>query len=162
MDSPFADNSILIIDEDWFTNNLMKAVLEAFETGQIRRAGSYEEAREIINSEDIDCIVCDWLQSRRDGLDLVRYVRRSKRKDRWKVPIVLYTGFTEFDKIVEARDAGVHEIVAKPISPGAVMRKVFSAMHSKRAFIQSKSYTGPDRRRRSVPWDGPNRRKAAA
>jgi two-component system, chemotaxis family, chemotaxis protein CheY len=158
MKSPFADSSILIIDEDWFTNNLMAAVLMEFETGQIKRAGSYEEARDIINSEDIDCIICDWLQSRRHGLDLIKYVRRSKRKDRWKVPIVLYTGYTEFDKVLEARDAGVHEIVAKPITPGAVMRKLFSAMNSERNFVRSESYSGPDRRRRNVAWKGPNRR----
>ena len=58
-----------------------------------------------------------------------------------------------------ARDAGVTEFLAKPISAKALYQRIVNVVVSPRPFIKTKSYFGPDRRRNTVTaYIGPERR----
>jgi hypothetical protein len=46
-----------------------------------------------------------------------------------------------------ARDAGVTEFLAKPISAKALYQRILNVVASPRPFIRTKTYFGPDRRR---------------
>jgi hypothetical protein len=59
-----------------------------------------------------------------------------------------------------ARDAGVTEFLAKPISANALYQRVLNIVANPRPFIKTKTYFGPDRRRNVNPnYNGPERRK---
>ena len=66
------------------------------------------------------------------------------------VPIIMLTGHTELHRVCEARDAGVNEFLAKPISAKALYSRVASIIEFPRPFIRTKSYFGPCRRRRNL------------
>ncbi|MFQ5533434.1 MAG: hypothetical protein ACE5EM_01240 [Sphingomonadales bacterium] len=51
------------------------------------------------------------------------------------------------NQIIAARDAGITEIVTKPISPASVFDKMYLSIATPRPFISLDVYTGPDRRR---------------
>jgi two-component system, chemotaxis family, chemotaxis protein CheY len=58
-----------------------------------------------------------------------------------------------------ARDAGVTEFLAKPISAKALYQRIVNVVVSPRPFIKTKSYFGPDRRRNTTnAYIGPERR----
>jgi hypothetical protein len=60
-----------------------------------------------------------------------------------------------------ARDAGVTEFCAKPVSAAELYRKVRVAINAPRSFIRTPLYFGPDRRRRDdVSYDGKERRES--
>jgi DNA-binding response OmpR family regulator len=61
---------------------------------------------------------------------------------------------------MEARDAGVHEYLAKPISARSLYSRINKIIAEPREFVQTKTFFGPDRRRRAVSFNGPERRKA--
>jgi len=62
--------------------------------------------------------------------------------------------------VVAARDAGVTEFLAKPISAKALYQRVLNVVANPRPFIRTRSYFGPDRRRNANPnYAGPERRK---
>lgn len=74
----------------------------------------------------------------------------------------MLTGFTEFNKVIESRNIGVQEYLAKPISAVSLYRRLVSIIQTPRKFIKTKKYMGPDRRRggRHVTnFNGPIRRK---
>jgi two-component system chemotaxis response regulator CheY len=48
----------------------------------------------------------------------------------------------------EARDAGVNEFLAKPLSARAVLERLHRAIGQSQAFVRREGYVGPDRRRR--------------
>jgi two-component system chemotaxis response regulator CheY len=64
------------------------------------------------------------------------------------VPIIMLTAYAERSKIEAARDAGVTEFCAKPITATELYRKVCAVINTPRSFIRTSVYFGPDRRRR--------------
>jgi two-component system, chemotaxis family, chemotaxis protein CheY len=79
------------------------------------------------------------------------------------VPIIMLTGHTERTRVTRARDAGITEFLAKPISAKGLYQRVFSIVAHPRPFIKTATYFGPDRRRNtSSSYSGPERRKGGA
>jgi hypothetical protein len=59
-----------------------------------------------------------------------------------------------------ARDAGVTEFLAKPITAHTLFSRIAEIVERPRAFVRCDSYFGPDRRRRAIEdYAGPRRRK---
>ena len=85
-----------------------------------------------------------------DGLDFVRLVRTAKDSPNPYVPIIMLSGYTEYRRVTEARDAGINEFLAKPISARALYLRFASIIDNPRPFIRTKSYFGPDRRRQNL------------
>src|SRR6202140_2331278 len=76
------------------------------------------------------------------------------------VPIIMVTGHSEKKRVIGARDAGVTECLAKPVSAKALYQRIFNAVPNPRPFIKTRTYFGPDRRRNVNPnYVGPERRK---
>ncbi len=62
-----------------------------------------------------------------------------------------------------ARDAGITEFIAKPLSAKTLMTRVTTVIESPRLFIRSTRYFGPDRQRwRTSDYKGPERRQSVA
>jgi two-component system, chemotaxis family, chemotaxis protein CheY len=62
--------------------------------------------------------------------------------------------------VIAARDAGVTEFLAKPLSAKALYQRVLNVVANPRPFIKTKTYFGPDRRRNvKENYNGPERRK---
>jgi len=77
------------------------------------------------------------------------------------LPIIMMTGHSEKSRVMEARDAGVTEFVAKPLTAKAVLDRMQAVIYHPRPFVRTATYFGPDRRRREDPaFTGPWRRAA--
>ena len=72
----------------------------------------------------------------------------------------MLTAHSEPRAIEHARDAGVHEIMAKPVSATKLNVKIKKIIEHPRAFIRTEDYFGPDRRRQDPNYRGPERRQA--
>ncbi len=48
--------------------------------------------------------------------------------------------------------------VRKPVTGAAIYSRLQAVIESPRPFIITKDFIGPDRRRRTLPFDGPERR----
>lgn len=107
-----------------------------------------EEAIIKLNNYKYHCVFVDNMLSEENGLTLAQYIRHSQDDKIQYIPIILCTAFTGFQSIVKARDAGVTEILAKPISPDQIMEKLHNALFNPRNFVITDHYFGPDRRRR--------------
>lgn len=72
----------------------------------------------------------------------------------------MVTGHTERHRIEAARDAGVTEVLAKPITSGSLFQRISEIIERPRSFVKCDKYFGPDRRRRAVvDYTGPYRRR---
>ena len=74
----------------------------------------------------------------------------------------MLTGYTHIERVRQARDAGVNEFLAKPVSVKAIMTRLISVIEHPRPYVRTKSYFGPCRRRRGdEEYRGPERRAMA-
>ena len=75
--------------------------------------------------------------------------------------IVMLTAYAEKSKVEQARDSGVTEFCAKPVTATELYRKVCAVINTPRSFIRTSVYFGPDRRRRKDDnYKGNERREA--
>jgi CheY-like chemotaxis protein len=95
-----------------------------------------------------DFILTDLTMAPMDGLTFARELRRSTNDAVRLIPIIMVTGHTERSHIEAARDHGVNEILAKPVTVAGLCHRIDEIVHRPRAYVRAKSYFGPDRRRR--------------
>jgi DNA-binding response OmpR family regulator len=71
----------------------------------------------------------------------------------------MLTGYTQLERVRQARDAGVNEFIAKPVSVKTMMQRLVAVIESPRPYVRTKGYFGPCRRRRGADeYRGPERR----
>jgi CheY-like chemotaxis protein len=94
-----------------------------------------------------------------DGPAFVRSLRRSDLACR-KAPVIMITGAATAAAILQARDAGVHEILRKPYTIKDLVRRLEAVLLQGRGWVEAVRYVGPDRRRfNSADFKGARKRK---
>ena len=94
-----------------------------------------------------------------DGLELTQMIRQPGANANPYVAIIMLTGHSEKKRVASARDAGVTEFLAKPISAKGLYQRIVNVVANPRPFIKTKTYFGPDRRRNTNnAYIGPERR----
>ncbi len=153
--------NVLVFDDDRNMRALIESILFALGVRNIREAHDVKQAFGDLQYFHADIVITDWHMEPLNGLDFVRMVRSGDDSPNPYVPIIMLTGHTEPHLVCEARDAGVNEFLAKPISAKALYSRLVSIIEYPRPFIRSKTYFGPCRRRRNVgpPWGMKERRE---
>ncbi|MBB4286797.1 response regulator [Roseospira goensis] len=151
--------NFLIVDDSGHMRTLVKTILGALGATQVQEARDGATALTEMRHFPADIVVCDRHMAPMDGLAFVRRVRTGSDSPNPFVPIIMLTGETAMTSVVEARDAGVHEFLAKPISARSLYARIQAIIERPRPFVRTPTYFGPNRRRRQVPWAGPERRR---
>lgn len=142
--------SVLVVDDNKHMRNLVKSILHALGIKNVREAADAPEAFKELQRFSADLVITDWHMEPLDGLDFVRLVRTAKDSPNPYIPMIMLTGHTEMIRVVEARDAGVNEFLAKPISARGLYARMVSIIEHPRPYIRTKTYFGPDRRRNNT------------
>ena len=158
-----ASVNFLLVDPNAFMRSLIKNVLHVFGAEKFIEANDGADAFKAMQSLVPDIIITEWMMDPLDGLDFTRLVRTGKDSLNPFVPIIMMTAYSEKQRVVEARDAGITEFIAKPLSAKTLMARVTAVIEHPRPFIRSARYFGPDRRRRRTSdYTGPERRQSVA
>ena len=115
---------ILIIDDiaamrDQYAYDLKR--LGGFET---MTAGGGSEGLALIESEAPDCVILDLEMPGVDGFEVLATLKRQKNK----VPILVYTGTGSYDRCVRATKLGAYSFIAKDEPLERVVREVENAL----------------------------------
>ena len=153
---------ILVVDDNVHMRKLVATILQAFGTDQIHEAADGERAWVVMRDSNPDVVVLDWQMEGMSGLEFAKQVRTSPQTPNPFVPIIMLTGHTHIEQVRQARDAGVNEFLAKPVSVKAILSRLISVIEHPRPYVRTKSYFGPCRRRRVMgEYRGPERCAAA-
>ena len=138
---------------------LVKAMLNALGMKDVRDYANGKQALDAIQDFTPDLIITDWMMSPVDGLEYTRFIRGDVDSPDIFTPVILMTGHTEKWRIITARDAGVNELLAKPISAKTLYDRILAVIEKPRPFVRTKSFFGPCRRRGNwKEYMGPERR----
>jgi len=155
----FGNLKALIVEDNAHMRSLLRALLNAIGIKDIAEATHGGTALEILRERKCDLVLTDLAMKPVDGLEFTRQVRNSERSLNPFVPIIMITGHTEKHRVEAARDAGVTEFLAKPITAANLFARIAEIVERPRAFVRCDSYFGPDRRRRTIEdYAGPWRR----
>ena len=94
-------------------------------------------------------VICDWNMAPVDGLTFCKELRGGPNSPNPYVPIIMLTGHTESERVLESREAGINHFLAKPVSVKALSDRIVSLIDHPRPFVRTQHYFGPDRRRKN-------------
>ncbi len=149
---------ILILDDHAPMRRILMSILRELGINRLTQSGNAVEALRGLQEVDPDLIITDALMEPMDGLEFTRKIREGEAGVDPFVPIIMVSGQAEMKFIVKARDAGITEFLAKPISAHSVYMRIGSVISSPRPFIRVEDFFGPDRRRHEVVFGGDERR----
>ena len=156
--SAFEALKVLIVEDNQHMRVLLRSLLNSVGIRDVHEAGSGGAALEILREKKCDLVLSDLVMNPVDGLEFTREIRSEKSINPF-LPIIMITGYTEKHRVEAARDAGVTEFLAKPITPHSLYARIVEIVERPRAFVRCDSFFGPDRRRKAVEnYAGPWRR----
>jgi two-component system chemotaxis response regulator CheY len=160
MSGGFESLKALIVEDNAHMRSLLRALLNSVGIRDVTEAAHGGSALEVLRQRRADLVLSDMSMSPMDGLEFTRRVRNDEQSPNPFVPIIMITGHTERHRVEAARDAGVTEFLAKPITAHNLFSRIARIVEQPRAFVRCESYFGPDRRRRQTEdYAGPWRRK---
>jgi CheY-like chemotaxis protein len=152
---------ILVVDDNPHMRKLVVTILQALGTSQIFEATDGEQAWKLLKDANPDVLITDWMMEPLNGLELTRQLRTSAQSPNPFIPVIMLTGNTHIDHVRQARDAGVNEFLAKPVSVKAILTRLLAVIEHPRPYVRTKVYFGPCRRRRGhAVYRGPERRSS--
>lgn len=129
------DLDVVFVDDARQDQAIMRSILTAARVARIRGFASAEEAHHAMLIEPPHVVVTDYEMPVADGLELVRSMRDPRAGPLTAVPVILVAG-TPTRMVVERSIAlGVHHVVAKPLSPVSVIRRLESIVRDSRQFV---------------------------
>jgi CheY-like chemotaxis protein len=148
---------ILLVDDNHHMRMLVGEILRAIGVRHIQDANDGAEALQILRANPADIVITDLAMQPLDGIDFVRLLRNSTDSPNPLVPVIMITGHATHKRICEARDAGVNEFLAKPLTARGVVERIRQVVDNTRPFVRTETYFGPDRRRKTDrvhpgPW----------
>lgn len=142
---------ILLVEDHDAHAVTITAMLRAFGIQRIDRADDAEAAVRLLRAGTLyDLMLCDFNLGTINGLSLVKAVRQNDKLTNRYMPIVMVTGDAKPERIVAAREAGVNNFLSKPVEPPVLLRTIQGILNNPRAFVDTKTYFGPDRRNRQT------------
>ena len=114
---------LLVVDDTPVNRELVKLMLTPMGL-QIEEAAGGAEGVKMAFAEAFDLILMDVRMPGVDGLEATRMIRASSPLNA-KTPILALTADVQPENFVACRDAGMNDIIAKPISPAELIAKIF-------------------------------------
>jgi CheY-like chemotaxis protein len=151
--------SVLIVEDNQHMRSLLRSLLNSIGIREIHEAGHGSAALAVLHDKKCDLVLSDLAMKPMDGIDFTREIRQSPKSANPFLPVIMVTGHTEKHRVEAARDVGVTEFLAKPITAQSLYARIAQIVENPRAFVRCASYFGPDRRRKAQEdYAGPWRR----
>ena len=148
----------MVIDDSPFALELTAQALLGFGIKVRHACSSAAEAIGVLRDRPVDLILVDCEMPGMSGYDFVRWLRRSGLEPNAFAPVIMTAAHVRRSKVSEARDCGANFLITKPFSAGVLLERIVWVARDARPFLEVGDYFGPDRRFRSDPWEGIERR----
>ena len=136
----FEQMNVLVVDDNRHMVHLVCQLLHALGVKRTISALDGAEAFTQLRTNTIDIIVADYNMAPIDGLEFVKLLRPANDSPNPYVPIVMLTGHTDSRSVRAARDSGITEFLAKPISAKNLYLRLLNLIDNPSPFIRARSY----------------------
>lgn len=121
------DVSIIIVDDMQFSRVVVQAALKKAGYENIRVASSAALALEMLDQQNADVVLADWVMPEMDGLELTDKIRQRDEELGIYTAVILFTAQEGIEPLVEAFNRGVDDYICKPPNPHELAARVNAA-----------------------------------
>ena len=114
--------NILLIDDEELTLELIKHMLAEINVGEVLMSSNGARALKVLQKTPghYDLVISDWEMPGMNGLDFLRAFRQFDKQ----TPVLMVTGNTQREFVMEAIKAGVNDFLGKPFTARDLLGKV--------------------------------------
>lgn len=138
---------ILIIDDNAQMRTILGTILGGVGMRKLHYAPDGRAGLQSLREFVPDIVYVDYEMPLMNGLDFISAVRAFESNQRF-TPIIMLTGHSDLPRLNAARDRGVNEFLAKPVTAKTIISRLSTVIYKPRPFIKSPDFFGPERRRR--------------
>ena len=123
---------ILVVDDDAIVVKSCKRILEA-EGFEVITVPSADDALATVKKYDFDLLLIDVKMPKRDGM----YLMREVKKDLPEIPIIVMSGYPTPETVADVLKLGATQFIPKPFRPDELIksvRQVIQKVSSKKSF----------------------------
>jgi CheY-like chemotaxis protein len=146
MDLGLGALKILLLDDNQHMRAIVAQVLRGVGVHHVREGKDGAEGLQALRDWPADIAIVDFQMAPLDGVEFTRLVRNAPESRTPYLPIIMMTGFAEQSRVFEARDAGITEFLAKPVTARGVVDRLNAVIYKPRPFMRTETYFGPLRR----------------
>jgi two-component system, chemotaxis family, chemotaxis protein CheY len=118
---------ILIVDDNETDRMILRKVLEKLGYSEVHESIDGQDADYKIDTanqlrDKFDIAFIDWKMPRLNGLKLVKSLRATHKNS--DLVIIMTTGVSESDSVMDAAQAGVNDYILKPVTTDVLREKL--------------------------------------
>lgn len=122
---------ILVVEDVDAIRSLVARLLKSLGCEEIFEAADIDGAWEMINQQELDCILLDYELKGSNGLSLAKRLRKQEDANNHQVPIVVLTGHAEAHVVQNAVQAGTDAYLVKPVMPERLGERILQVLSSR-------------------------------
>jgi PleD family two-component response regulator len=140
---------VLIVEGKRGNGRLLYDILTNLGVRQIVTRDDSQEALRELRETLFDAVFCDEQSTPVNPAAFARALRKDAANVSHRAPIVLMSGAPQRRQVEIARDCGINDFLAVPISIATVKKKLMTVLFAPKRFVVSQSFAGPDRRHKA-------------
>lgn len=125
---------ILIIDDEKSIRNTLKEILE-YEKYEIELAEDGVKGLEVINSAQIDVVLCDIKMPKMDGIEVLSNIVTNQSD----IPVIMISGHGDIETAVDALKKGAFDYVQKPLDLNRILVTIRNALDKSNLVTETKT-----------------------
>lgn len=125
---PYKESRILVVDDDATTSMIEREILTKASFTVVTCADG-STALQKLREEEFDVVLLDRQMPDMDGVEVCRRIRNEL--DNLLIPIIMVTGQTDRQSVVDSLDSGATDFVSKPFDPVELVARVRAAAQHK-------------------------------
>ncbi|MEM8877351.1 MAG: response regulator [Pseudomonadota bacterium] len=126
-----------------FQRGIVPGILRSAGATRVNTPRTDDELADLLAAGVVDVVIVDSDFEGATGLEIVRSIRQSTSSDVAFLPIIYLMANPTRNGVIDAAQAGVHEIVTKPYSARSLLDRLYWPVRFPRQFIRSDTYFGP-------------------
>jgi CheY-like chemotaxis protein len=136
---------VLIVDDDHQMREMLRLILED-QNFEVTTAAGGSEALQLMGQKTPDVVVLDLVMAGLDGASTLKEIRMN-----WGfVPVIVYTGYPDSDRLKEAMESSPFTLLAKPCPPNRFVETVRRMCRTHETQFLKKNARAAGRRRDGV------------
>lgn len=151
---------VVVFDTNVSSRHFVCSLLNTVGCADVVGTGTPEETFAALEAEKTHVLIVDFKTQPQDAPEFVTALRHSNLGRIVYIPVIVIAARADRVAVSRARNAGINEFMAKPISASSLEARLLAVLDAPRPFVRTADYFGPDRRRRKMDFAGPDRRKA--
>lgn len=116
---------VLVVDDDEQIANMVTLTLKAEGIAEVRRVTDSRQVMGILKQDGASLILLDMLMPNLSGRDLLPLIKQEYPY----LPVVMVTGLSDVETVVECMKAGAYDYLLKPVEPSRLIACVKNVQH---------------------------------